>query len=407
MKLAFSISIENFSDIIGQPELTGEGTALQSIISSGSFDSLIFVGPPGSGKTSMAVLIGNKLDTELISLHSTTSGVAELKRITDSLTTKGNIIFIDEIHRYSKIQQDFLLKLIDDRTIKLIGASTENPYFKLTPALRSRSFIFKFKPLDAIALALLSDRALPVLCKLMDIKHIDYNNQLNKLIDLANGDGRRFLNLLELSAMIGNREGETLFLASESVEELLSNRRYNDDENCDLFSAMIKSIRGSDPDAALLWAMKLFNQGVAAEAIYRRLMVSASEDIGNAYPEAVSFINSSYNNFMNVGLPEGGIILSHAVVYLASLPKSNRSYLAYNKMLKYLEDRDPIVPNSIKFNTKTYKYPFDYGEFVEQQYLATNIDQQFYYPSAIGFESKISDRLNRLWKVKNRYMSDG
>lgn len=415
MKLASMMNIDSFSDILGQDELTKEGSLFRKIVANGGFDSLIFTGPPGSGKTIVSKLIGKLIDSELISLHATTHGVTDLKKIISniSIADKGNVIlFIDEIHRYSKSQQDFLLKLLDDKEVKIIGASTENPYFNLTPAFRSRSLMFKFNSLGKKALEEIANRAKKHISDIMGIRYIDFNDNLDYFIDMCNGDTRRFLNIIELASMIGDRRGDTLYLSKEGLEEVVAKNSFSEDENCDLFSAMIKSIRGTDPDAAILWAMKLYNSGVPPEAIYRRLMVSASEDIGNAYPEAVTFINASYNNFMNVGVPEGLIIFSHAVIYLASLPKSNRCYLAYHKSSSYLKDINPSVPSNIRYSNNSYKYPFDYGEFVDQNYIVdksskdksdyskSGDDLSFYLPSEIGFESKISERLKRLWKSR-------
>ena len=420
MKLASMMRIDSFSDILGQDELTKDGSLFRKIVDNGGFDSLIFTGPPGSGKTIVSKLIGKLLDNELISLHATTHGVTDLKKIVANLSIadKGNVIlFIDEIHRYSKSQQDFLLKLLDDKEVKIIGASTENPYFNLTPAFRSRSLMFKFKALERKSLVDIANRTKQHISELMGIANVDFNGNLDYFIDMCNGDTRRFLNIIELASMIGDRRDDTLYLSKEGLEEVVAKNSFSDDENCDLFSAMIKSIRGTDPDAAILWAMKLYNSGVPPEAIYRRLMVSASEDIGNAYPEAVTFINASYNNFMNVGIPEGLIIFAHAVVYLASLPKSNRCYLAYHNASAYLQVNNPSVPPNIRFNNSSYKYPFDYGEFIDQNYIidrrsinkgdrsqSIDNDLSFYLPSEIGFESKVSERLKRLWKSrKGRY----
>ncbi len=416
MKLASMMQIDSFADILGQDELTKDGSLFRKIVANGGFDSLIFTGPPGSGKTIVSKLIGKLLDNELISLHATTHGVTDLKKIVAniSISDKGNVIlFIDEIHRYTKSQQDFLLKLLDDKEVKIIGASTENPYFNLTPAFRSRSLMFKFKALERKSLEEIANKAKKHISEIMGIRYIDFNDNLDYFIDMCNGDTRRFLNIIELASMIGDRRDDTLYLSKEGLEEVVAKNSFSEDENCDLFSAMIKSIRGTDPDAAILWAMKLYNSGVPPEAIYRRLMVSASEDIGNAYPEAVTFINASYNNFMNVGVPEGLIIFSHAVIYLASLPKSNRCYLAYHKTSSYLKDINPSVPSNIRYSNSSYKYPFDYGEFVDQNYIEDNRskdkssrskngdnDLSFYLPSEIGFESKISERLKRLWKSR-------
>jgi putative ATPase len=244
-------------------------------------------------------------------------------------------------------------------------------------------------------LRLLAERAIPYIKEKLAVQTVDYEAVLDDIIAEAAGDARRFLNIFELSAMIGVRDGGRLTLSTNGLDDLVKKRSYSEDEYYDLLSAMIKSIRGTDPDAALLWAMKLVKSGVASEAVFRRLMISASEDVGNAYPDAVVFVSSAYNAFMNVGLPEGMIILAHAVTYLASCPKSNRSYISLHAVQEYLEAHDPVVPTHIAHNAKGYKYPFDFGSFVVQQYKPAGAN--FYEPIDSGFEQKIKERLERLW----------
>ncbi len=401
MNLTDTMRPTKFSEIAGQAHLTDSSSVLMKLIESGSFGSLMFVGPPGTGKTSMAQLVGKTLGREFFMLHAATSGVSDLKRLSELVSSGINILlFIDEIHRYNKSQQDMLLKLIDDGHVCLIGASAENPYHNLVPALRSRSLIFEFKPVDKQGLYALADRAMEKLKTIHSIENINAEHALADLVEQANGDVRRFLNLLELSALIGSRDNGTLTLRTEGLASLMS-RRFSDDEYYDVLSAMIKSIRGTDPDGALLWGLKLVKNGVTPEAVFRRLMISASEDIGNAYPDALVFVNSAYQSFMNVGYPEGLIILSQAITFLASCPKSNRSYEAYHRVWDYLDNYDPKVPTHITHNAKDYKYPFSYGDFVKQQY--TSKGEQFYFPSESGFESKIKNKLETLWKGVKKY----
>jgi putative ATPase len=396
MRLYEIIEPEDINDIVGQEHLLGDNTPLSKIIESGEFESIIFVGPPGTGKTTLAKLIGKKLSLPFHRLHGAATSVNEIKNIAEVSKHYGrpSIIFIDEIHRFNKTQQDLLLKVIDEKHSFVIGASTENPYFSLTPAMRSRSFLFEFKPLNSEAMLILVERACNVLMEKYGVEEISFLEK-DKLVQLAGGDGRRLIKFLDTAAQLGKIEDRKLIISLNDIDELVHNLVYSRDEHYDLLSAMIKSIRGSDPDAALVWCFKLVNCGFAVEDIFRRLFVSASEDIGNAYPDAVIFVNSAFNAFLNVGVPEGYIILAHAVTFLASCPKSNKSYLAYKKVKDYLQKNDPYPPINICHNSNGYKYPFDSGEFVKQNYF--DGDEKFYIPSEYGFESKIKERLKRLW----------
>ena len=216
----------------------------------------------------------------------------------------------------------------------------------------------------------------------------------------SNGDVRRFLNIIEAAFLTGELIREKLYIRSEKISSQICNKTFTDDEYYDLLSALIKSIRGSDPDGALLWAFKLIECGISPEVILRRLLISASEDIGNAYPDALIIANSGYESFEKVGMPEGAIIISHIITFLASCPKSNSSYVAYKEAKKYLMNNNPLPPDNIKHFSKGYKYPFDYGGFVVQNYMDRKAI--FYKPSKNGFEVKFFNRLKRLWSdVKN------
>lgn len=402
MNLTEFMRPQTFDDIAGQPHLTGKNSVLMKLSDGGDFDSVMLAGPPGTGKTSMARLIGKNLGLEFYQLHASSSGTGELKKISETAAAgQKSLVFIDEIHRYNKSQQDFLLKLIDDRAVKLIGASAENPYYNLVPALRSRSLIFKFRPVGENSLKAIASRADVYFKERFDVEEVDSSQVIDYLIESSGGDVRRFLNLLELSALVGMREGSKLVLSSEGLLELAPKKAFDEDEYYDVLSAMIKSVRGSDPDAALLWGLKLVKSGVQPEAVFRRLMISASEDIGNAYPDAIVFVNSCFQAFTNVGLPEGMIILANAITFLASCPKSNRSYEAYKKASAYLDKHDPEVPRNVAHSPEGYKYPFDYGFFVEQKYM--NEREKFYEPSDSGFEIKIKERLYKLWKDIKKY----
>lgn len=404
MKLREKMRPVTFEDVVGQQHLTGKKSVLRNLIDKGSFDALMFVGPPGTGKTTVAEMIGDELSLPFYRLHASSSGTGDVKKIVDAALSAGRqvLLFIDEIHRFNKAQQDLLLRVIDEGSAKLIGASTENPSHNLIAPLRSRSFIFTFRSLGGQDLYKLMERALGHFRETYGVSEVVVPDGLfDELKADAAGDGRRFLNLLEITAMLGDKEGDVLTLSRDGMDEIARKTTYDTDEHYDLLSAMIKSIRGSDPDAALVWALKLIDYGVDAETVFRRLLISASEDIGNAFPDALVFANNAYQSFQAVGYPEGMIILSHLVTFLASCPKSNRSYMALHRVRRFLEENDPKVPEQIRHHTKTYRYPFDHGEFVRQTYLKEG--EQFYFPSGVGFEAKIRERMKRLWDGAKKY----
>jgi putative ATPase len=399
MKFCDELKPESFNDFVGQEHILHENSLLRRLIDENSFESVILVGPTGTGKTTLAELIGKSLTIPFYRLHAASSGSAEIKKIIETTKSYGkpSLIFIDEIHRFTKVQQDLLLDVLDGKYGKLIGASTENPYYNLTPALRSRSFFFKMKKLDEKDFRKLFDKIKPFICEKFDVSTIKINdNDFLYLVNISDGDARKFLNYLEIIVKFSQRKNDILILDFSILDDnYLLNISYSKDEHFDLLSALIKSIRGSSPDASLVWMVKLLKSGVSPFEILRRLLILASEDIGNAYPGALVFAKSAYDAFEKVGMPEGEIILSHLVTYLACCPKSNRSYIALKRVKKYLETDNPIPPSNIEHNNKSYKYPFDYGEFVKQNY--GTFDECFYLPSEVGFEKKFLERLNRLW----------
>lgn len=405
MIIADAIKPSLIEDIIGQKHLTEKGSLLMLLVDRGDFDSLCFYGSPGTGKTTLAKLISEKLNLRFYKFHAATTSISDIKKIINEPSINGtpNLLVIDEIHQFNKSQQGFLLDFLDNKHGKIITTSTENPYYSLIPAFRSRSYLFKFEPLNKSALMELYLRSEKYwLSKNRNIKEIRMEEKdINSCINISNGDGRKFLNIIEAAFLTGNLKDDILLIKTEQLNSFVTTITYSEDEYYDLLSAMIKSIRGSDPDAALIWAFKLLKSGVSPETILRRLLISASEDIGNAYPDAVSFVSSAYIAFEKVGFPEGNIIISHIITFLASCPKSNRSYIAYSNVSDYLDKHNPYPPESIRHATKTYKYPFDYGGFVLQKYM--DINETFYKPSKSGFESKIAERLKKLWGSLKTY----
>jgi putative ATPase len=394
-RLVDKVAPKKINEIVGQDRLLNDPK--YSFLYKGEFDILILSGPTGTGKTTFAKLLGDELCLPFYRLHASSSGSQEIKKIieTTKKTGKQVIIFIDEIHRFNKVQQDLLLDVVDERYAKVIGASTENPYYSLTSAIRSRAQFVKFLPLSDESLKIIAERAINLLISEKGVSGVLKREELiEKAIHVACGDARKLLNFIEIAMKGKDLDGyiEPIF----DAEDLIAGVIYSTDEHYDLLSAMIKSIRGSDPDASLVWCFKLLKSGVDPSVIFRRLAISCSEDIGNAYPEAAVFLRSIWDLFERVGMPEGEILIAHAITFLASCPKSNRSYEAGNMVKGYLDSCEVRVPENIRHNPKGYKYPFDYGNFVKQKYFEDGTI--FYYPSEYGFEKKILDRLSDLWK---------
>jgi putative ATPase len=403
MIITESIKPVEIRELVGQKHLTDQDSLLNILIEKKDFDSLCFYGPPGTGKTTLAKLISEKLHLRFYKFHAATTSISDIKKILNEPTIDriAPLLVIDEVHQFNKNQQCFLLDFLDNEKGKIITTSTENPYYSLIPAFRSRSYLFEFVSLSESDLMELYLRARNFwLEKNRNIKEIVIEDRdIKNFINISNGDARKFLNIIEAAFLSGSLKGDVLFVKSEQIRKFVTTITYSEDEHYDLLSAMIKSIRGSDPDAALLWAFKLLKTGISPEVVLRRLLISASEDIGNAYPYALTFVSSAYKAFEKVGLPEGNIIISHIITFLASCPKSNRSYVALSNVKEYLEQNNPYPPENIRHAAKGYKYPFDYNGFVVQKYMEEN--KIFYRPSNNGFEVKIADRLKKLWdKIK-------
>ncbi|NQW17012.1 MAG: replication-associated recombination protein A [Chloroflexi bacterium] len=410
-------------DVVGQNHLIGEGRALRSVIESGHLPSMIFWGPPGTGKTTLAQIIAGMSDSHFETLSAVTSGVKDIRRVTtearDRLGSNGlsTVMFIDEIHRFNKSQQDALLPHVEDGTITLIGATTENPSFEVIGPLLSRSRVFTLRSIEDEDIKSLLDRALTDTTDGIAASGVQIDpDALDLLTVIAGGDARIALDALELAAWAAESEEHegTPTISKGIVEDALQRQaRYDKsgDSHYDTISAFIKSIRASDPDAAVYWLARMIDAGEDAMFIARRLVISAAEDVGLADPGALNFAVSCQQGVHLIGMPEARILLAEATIYLASAPKSNSAYSAINAALSDIEKNgSPPVPMHLR-NAPTklmkelghgegYKYAHDFdGGFTETSNLPeTREGARFYHPRDQGYEPRISERLIRWWK---------
>ena len=413
----------DLSEFAGQKHILGEGKLLRRAIESDRFMSLILYGPPGVGKTALAHLIAERSSAHFLSLNAVTAGVADIRKVTQeaalerSRSGKRTVLFIDEIHRFTRVQQDALLPDVERGNITLIGASTSNPFFAIIPALSSRSQIFEFKPLDSGDIKSLLLRALTDKERgLGKIPLTVTPEALELIVAKANGDARRALNALELGALstAPHPDGTVLFdlrTAEESIQK--KSLVYDEDEHYDTISAFIKSMRGSDPDAALYWMAKMIYAGEDPLFIARRIVIAASEDVGNADPRALFVATSAYQALERIGMPEGALPLAQAAVYVASAPKSNASYLGIKAAMKDVEEGNLLqVPDHLKDahykgaerlgRGRGYNYPHDFpGHYTAQDYLPQK--REYYHPTEQGEEKRIKERLAGL---KKRYQEE-
>lgn len=383
--LAYNKRPKSFQDFVGQSHLFGGNAPLMRLILSGKMPHSFFFGPPGSGKTSAAILIARAIDSPFYSLNATSFKSEELRAILKNYqnTLQKPLIFIDEVHRLNKTQQEMLLPIMENYQALIFGASTENPYSALTQAIRSRSMVFEFYPLEKKDLEeILKPYALST-----EIRDF--------LIQTSGGDARAMLNLLDCAL------STDLPLNVELLETFRKTNLSGTSEldtHYNLISAMIKSIRGSDENAAIYYLARLIAGGENPEFIARRLVILASEDIGNANPNALNLANSTLQSVAKIGYPEARILLAQCVIYLSSSPKSNSAYCAIDKALQYVEQNpnEPIPQNIVQFN-KNYLYPHDFGGFVEQKYLHRDLKFVEWLPK--GFEKTLKEWLD---KIKGR-----
>ena len=403
-------------DYLGQQHLVGEGAVLRKMIEAGRISSFILWGPPGVGKTTLAQIIANRLETPFYTLSAVTSGVKDVRDVIEKaqktrfFNEASPILFIDEIHRFSKSQQDSLLGAVEKGIVTLIGATTENPSFEVIRPLLSRCQLYVLKSLEKEDLLKLLDRAIHT-DSILKEREIELK-ETGALLRYSGGDARKLLNILEL-VVEAEPEGAVV-ITDEMVENRLQQNPLAYDKegemHYDIISAFIKSIRGSDPDAALYWLARMIEGGEDPQFIARRLIISASEDIGLANPNALLLANAAFDAVMKIGWPEGRIPLAEATVYLATSPKSNSAYLAVDAALaKVRETGNQPVPLPIR-NAPTqlmkelgyhdgYKYPHDYpGHFTEQQYLPDAlVNERFWHGQHNPTEEKLYQRMVNYW----------
>lgn len=418
--LAERMRPKTLDDYIGQKHLVGPDAVLRKMIDSGKISSFILWGPPGVGKTTLAQIIANKLETPFYTLSAVTSGVKDVREIIEKaksnrfFSMNSPILFIDEIHRFSKSQQDSLLGAVEQGVVTLIGATTENPSFEVIRPLLSRCQLYVLKSLDKEDLLALLQQAITKDVLLKEKKII--LKETNLMLRYSGGDARKLLNILELVTSSCNEEEIVITdrLVSERIQENPMAYDKEGEIHYDIVSAFIKSIRGSDPDAAIYWLARMIEGGEDPAFIARRLVISASEDIGLANPNALLLANAAFDAVMKIGWPEGRIPLAEATVYLASSPKSNSAYMAINQALELVRNTGNLpVPLHLR-NAPTklmkelgygenYKYAHDYeNHFVEQQFLPDELEKtRIWQPQPNAQEQKLKEHLNKLWK--NRF----
>jgi len=423
--LAHRMRPRTLEEFVGQEEIVGNGKMLYRMIKADRISSVILYGPPGTGKTTLAMIIAESTKSNFQRLNAVTSGVADIKRVVaetqnNILNPSGKtVLFIDEIHRFNKSQQDALLPYVEDGTIILIGATTENPYFEVNKALLSRSSVFMLKPLSVESIERIIRNALADKEKGLGNYDVEISDEaIRFLADISNGDARVALNALELAVLTSQVDGDgKIHIGTETIENCVQKRRIvfdkSGDSHYDNISAFIKSMRGSNPDAAVFYLARALYAGEDPEFLARRIIICASEDVGMANPNALNVAVAAAEAVRMIGMPEARIILAHAAVMVATSPKSNSCYAAISKALDDVQNkRTGEVPmhlrNAVTPEMKEagygegYKYAHDYpGNIVKQEYFPEGMEGTIYYnPTANGYEARIKEWLERFRNSK-------
>lgn len=406
--LAWRMQPNTLEEFTGQSHILGHGKPLREAIEKDSIVSLILYGPPGTGKTALAHIIARKTKAAFMSINAVTSGINDIKdALRKASKVQRTILFIDEIHRFNKLQQGALLPDVEKGNVTLIGASTQNPFFSIIPALSSRSMIFQFFPLTEDEIKILLLNALNDQDRGLGKSAIELTPDATDFISKSSdGDARKALNALELGSFIIKSTGRNIY-DKDLAKEVLQKKSlyYNEDEHFNTISAFIKSMRGGDPDAALYWMAKMLEAGEDPLFIVRRIVICASEDVGNADPRALLIAVAAMKAVESIGMPEARIPLSQAAIYITMAPKSNASYTGIeNALISIREERTAQVPSHLKSSNYSgasrleagigYKYPHKYnGHFVDQEYLPRK--KTFFYPSGEGYEKIFRKKLHK------------
>ena len=421
--LASRLRPKTLDEVVGQEHIIAKDKLLYRAIKADKISSVIFYGPPGTGKTTLAKVIANTTSSKFTQLNATVSGKKDMQDVVAkakdelAMTGKKTILFIDEIHRFNKSQQDYLLPFVEDGTVILIGATTENPYFEVNRALISRSIVFELYPLSEENIKTLIRRAVEDEEYGMGSYNVTIDDEsVDFLANIANGDARTALNAIELGVLTTDpsEDGKihiTMDVAEECIQKRALKYDKDGDNHYDTISAFIKSMRGSDPDAVVYYLAKMLAAGESIDFIARRIMICAAEDVGMANPNALVVATSAAEAVRQIGMPEARIILAEAAVYVAMSPKSNASYMAIERAIAEVENnvqaRVPAHLQDAHYSGHDdlghgvgYKYAHDFpNHWVDQQYLPDEIkDKKFYEPGDLGVEKELKDRLD---KIKN------
>ena len=419
--LASRLRPTRLDEVVGQQHIIGKDKLLYRAIKADKLSSIIFYGPPGTGKTTLAKVIAHTTSAEFMQINATSSGKKDMEDVVakakdnQGMFGRKTILFVDEIHRFNKGQQDYLLPFVEDGTIILIGATTENPYFEVNGALLSRSVIFELKKLSKDDIKTLIMRAVTDVKKGMGSYKAEIDDDaLEFLADVSNGDARAALTAVELGVLTTERSEDgiihiTIDVASECIQKRVISYDKKGDNHYDTISAFIKSMRGSDPDAAVYYLARMLYAGEDVKFIARRIMILASEDIGNADPNALVVATAAAQAVERIGMPESQIILSQAVTYMACAPKSNAAYGAIGKAMGVVQStKTPPVPTHLQDahygsaqklgHGVGYRYAHDYpSHYVKQQYLPDGLtDQVFYEPGDLGYEAQMKAHMRKL-----------